>query len=473
MLIKGHKVGGAKELGHLVGLGGAVLQQTVQRYFTQINAAFGQRYEFPTVTLTGDFEVEFTAMLNSGHTDVAHILLGNKTDTSSTVFVFTSNNQLRVRDSSGAYGVDAGVAVKTGVLQSYLIKRVGSNVKAYVDGVLAVNFISTAAYVFDLIGTYSGYAYHTDGIISNVKITDNGTLVACYKLDENWISDSIVVNSAPNASGPELWNDAPTVLGSWVDNSDSTFSLSGTGGSILQDTNNIVEDHKTYLVTYTVSEGMTGGVRALVYGSSKVGVGLVRGAGGTYTQRLTVSTNTSSGIPSGKVAFQSYSDFNGTISDISVKRVDGYGKAISIVAEDAPLFTQIDIGWLGENLDTGQFATASNALGGATITTDFANRSLEVTAPGINSGYPRMTLDFGSVIGNKYRVSGSSSGFATPGLAVRFATSGATALVAPDVGIYSKDVIAEASALQMLVDGTKLGTSSFDNVSVRRILEVS
>jgi hypothetical protein len=61
MLIKGHRVGGLRQAGHLVGLGGVSIAPVVQRYMTELVAAFGQYFSTSApITVSGDFEIEVT-----------------------------------------------------------------------------------------------------------------------------------------------------------------------------------------------------------------------------------------------------------------------------------------------------------------------------------------------------------------------------------------------------------------------------
>lgn len=139
----------------------------------------------------------------------------------------------------------------------------------------------------------------------------------------------------------------------------------------------------------------------------------------------------------------------------------------------APLFGPVVC--LGPELVTDETISVTNATGGAVYTTDAVNRSITITQPGSSTSYPRILLVPGLTVGQTYKVVGrinpGQAGLSTP-TAVRLATSGTANTVPFDssTGIFEGTVIAAANMLEVLVDGTKAGTITIDELSIRRVL---
>lgn len=130
---------------------------------------------------------------------------------------------------------------------------------------------------------------------------------------------------------------------------------------------------------------------------------------------------------------------------------------------------------LGSELFSSQAATSSNASGGATMSEDLANRSIEVTVVGTSKSYPRLRIDLGMEVGKTYRIYGTNVGDKTnlnTVIPVRAALTGTTAPLSYDetTGIFSGDVVAEDSNLEFLMDGTELGTCTITNLTCREVL---
>lgn len=188
--------------------------------------------------------------------------------------------------------------------------------------------------------------FHAVRINSIKTVGTFNNLLRQYNLDDN---SSILANSA-TVLGEELWNNSPTLLTTgWVDNGGGSYSCDGTEPALVHDNANIINDGESFLVTYTIDSVTSGSARVLVYGQNLVGVGNLRPTTGTYTEIINVTDGTSSGEASGSVRVQSFA-FDGTISNISIRQADGYGKVINGNDEDWSERERAEDGvWLGVN----------------------------------------------------------------------------------------------------------------------------
>lgn len=128
----------------------------------------------------------------------------------------------------------------------------------------------------------------------------------------------------------------------------------------------------------------------------------------------------------------------------------------------------------GPNKDTGQSMSVDNGAGGAVYTTD--GRSITITTAGSNAGYPRLTFNLGLVTGVTHECRVVLSGThprasAAPGINfIRLASAGTTAyLYNVGGGVHIGMINAEAGVLNILIDGTQLGTLTVDSISVREL----
>lgn len=191
--------------------------------------------------------------------------------------------------------------------------------KIFTNGVATLVF--TAGAGLTRIGVEKTSAINGDSVDINfdIRLTNaNGTVVNSsatgwglfqQQTDGDWL-------------GRNSWNNLPTsITTSWTNNGDGSYSCDGTTGALITDDNNTLSDNYTYLTTYTVNQASAGSVRVLVYGSSMVGVGTARSSIGTYTEQLTIGTDTGSGTPTGSIKMQSFPSFNGTVSEVSVREL--------------------------------------------------------------------------------------------------------------------------------------------------------
>jgi len=103
-----------------------------------------------------------------------------------------------------------------------------------------------------------------------------------------------------------------TTLGDWT----ISGGLANCNGTSIMFTNASIIANKTYKVTYTVSDFVSGGVKIRINGSPDTD-GLVRNANGTYTEYITSSSSVN-----GNFSFAAVVSFTGSIDNVSVQQVD-------------------------------------------------------------------------------------------------------------------------------------------------------
>lgn len=171
------------------------------RYFTTLDG-LADYYTIPTVTLTGDFEIEFKVVLNNA-SDFA-IFLGNTTN-SSYRFRLTTLGNVSIASNTGTVTFTSPLTLD-GKLRTIKVSLVGNDFKLYQDNVLldTVTDGTTAGgqIVWTSIGVQNGLN-HFNGLISEVKIYDNSVttdLIRYYKIDENLALGTTIVDSGSDGS---------------------------------------------------------------------------------------------------------------------------------------------------------------------------------------------------------------------------------------------------------------------------------
>lgn len=209
----------------------------------------------PTVTLAGDFVIEFdlstTSITNSA-------ILGSA---SSIDITMLSTGFVRIAD--GVAAVTSNIIVNDGVIHRVKLARVSGLVSFYVDGVPAGSGVAAASLTFEQMYRDVTTNY-LSGILANLKIWDNGTLIRDYPLDDNSTDlrelvsgqNGTGVNFTPDQwglfqqqatgewLGQELWDNSASIFfgsqeQSTIDNGSYTVATTGNGtgiqnGSITQ-----------------------------------------------------------------------------------------------------------------------------------------------------------------------------------------------------------------------------------------------
>ena len=348
-------------------------------------------------------------------------------------------DRLRIFSSSApVLNVVTDVPVFDGLLHLVRIEYTSTTtmVRVLVDGAEAIpntltGYDFSSSDITELWREASGTG-NLSGIIANLKITDNGTLIRSYAIGDN---SDILVNGATELGANE-WSSSSIDAGSgWADNLDGSYTKAATGFSRIgfDIGNATLEPFTTYLIDVDVST-VTDALRIFL------------NDGGPY-----LATHT---LPSGKstVAITTLSEpvlvfddseFTGTISGLRVRQADGYGTIINGLANDWGLFQEQSIGgdWLGQELaavnstpllgddSDPEFFTIGDVTEGITysISAEFTNTGNHGAASGwsstrgVPSSAPFRSASWtpGIIIGGEFVASSSGSlqlfGRAAPG----------------------------------------------------------
>lgn len=156
-------------------------------FFTTLSAASGMYYSIPSITLSGEFEIEVEIALDdlvdewllSHSSDPANNRIGLN---ASSAFVIEMNNVLR---NFGTVTSD----MSAGELSTVVITRDSSdNVTPYINGVSLGAQTLGEDFSIDAVGSWFG-SFYTSGIIRNLKIwtggdRTTGTLARYYPINE-------------------------------------------------------------------------------------------------------------------------------------------------------------------------------------------------------------------------------------------------------------------------------------------------
>ena len=115
-----------------------------------------------------------------------------------------------------------------------------------------------------------------------------------------------------------LWSNQPEVVQSgWTNNGDGTFTSDGTGSLQIRDgiAKGVLVNGKTYRVWFSILARTAGSVRVVIYGDDQAGIGTERSAVSDYYEEVTITDATSN---QDTLAFQSRTNFNGTIGNIYI-----------------------------------------------------------------------------------------------------------------------------------------------------------
>lgn len=171
----------------------------IRRYFTELASIGSQHYTIPEVTLSGDFEYafEFTTTSTAEQGLCGHI------DTVQNFVRLHSGGKIQVKTDSATTTFDLPVSdYRDGKIQSGVLSRVSGTMSLVVSAEDLGSFTNTGDLNISILGasaSTSEVVSHLDGIISNVKITDAGTLVRWYEIKETWANDLVLKDVSGNA----------------------------------------------------------------------------------------------------------------------------------------------------------------------------------------------------------------------------------------------------------------------------------
>ncbi len=271
-------------IGPMIGDGGVLT-----RYLTRLDALLTQYYTIHTWTASGDFEIEFDAVITTG---INQKLIGDTADNSS--IAWDANDNVAIRIGFSWYVV--GAYPQNSKFNRWRVTRVGSLVSVFIAGNLVGTASTSAAMSFDLIG--SRISEYTTGYIANVSLQTAGDN-RLYKFDENFGETSVVKNSLATL-GSELASnifiDIDTVNGF------ENFGVTNISAALV------------YLCEMEVESVTAGTIRLNTNGNTSSNISE------PDTVSLTASGSTFARLQSGA------GGFTGRVK-LSVKQADGYGTA--------------------------------------------------------------------------------------------------------------------------------------------------
>jgi hypothetical protein len=284
------------------------------------------------------------------------------------------------------------------------------------------------------------------------------------------VKPNVVLGNELITNGDFATDSGWTTLGGW---SIGGGSANCNGGSIMY-TNGGIEVSKTYKVTYTIINYVSGNVRSIFNGSTTDGNGTTRNANGTFTELVQSTDNASGTFSFGAVA----GSFIGSIDNVSVKedisadfdftrnssatRVgeDGYIQDVQIIGGE--LVQNGDFEEIGSELIVnGDFATDSdwNKDSGWTISGGTANSS--------GVGYSRIYQDEVLTSGKIYKLRFDITAYTSGQLEVY--NNGQWEGAYDAVNSYEKLINANTSFLYFRAKNSSPFTGSIDNVSVKEV----
>lgn len=149
-------------------------------------------------------------------------------------------------------------------------------------------------------------------------------------------------------TGSELWTDLPDTIDSgWTDNGDDTYTCDGTNNANI---NQLVPagdigDGGTFLVEAEILVRNSGGMRLLVYGPDDVGIATNMNSVGVHREVIHIDTATAT--TTNAVIINSNVSFNGTVGNISVKRINH-----GVNVDGVQSFTYLDASTVNSNVVT-------------------------------------------------------------------------------------------------------------------------
>ncbi|WP_028470052.1 hypothetical protein [Neptunomonas japonica] len=240
MLIKGHRVGGLRQRGHLVGFGGVPITP-VERYFTE-NLAAGGMYSAmsSSVPILGDFELEFDFYRSSptggsfifsnydtaaGKYGLSIYSTGDYGAGAGTLKVFGGTSPLISGLSNNKYyKVAFKYLAATGKMTTYLNGAVYSGpVSSTLPSGMGTSDVSA-------IARAAQGSFYFAGIVANLKLwlsanRDPSSLRIDMPLNES--AEEPVFKNKAAVLGSDLW--VNPALNGWVDNGNGSYTLAGDG----------------------------------------------------------------------------------------------------------------------------------------------------------------------------------------------------------------------------------------------------
>lgn len=292
--------------------------EAVSRYFRR-NEGTTDYATIPTVALAGDFKIYFTFLCDA---QSSFEVVGQSASYANHINVSSTEIEVRIAGTrlhfTGAF--------QDSLLHSGFVERVSGVTVINIDGVEIPEDtlqLNTSALTFDSVWGEAGVA-SGEGILADLKIYDNGSLIRDYPLDEpkgtSVIYDTVGGNNGTIING----NDEDKGLftqqedGDWLGQNMWTFGdaisngAEGTYTAIIGVGSGIFTSNTIYKCSGTVV-GLTAGQLWLQIGSNYH----IASVNGDFSVDVDSAANTGLRVITGA----SQPNVGATISDISVKEV--------------------------------------------------------------------------------------------------------------------------------------------------------
>ena len=217
------------------GMFGGVISATC-RFFTALNE-IDQYYTIPTVTLTGDFEIEFKGV-NDGDSSIISAM-GTSGDSLNRINLNNNNLSLPYRANGIEDSFALGMIATSTNLTTINIKKIGDDFITSQDGVILETrtnaTFAAEALTLDAIGQSNNRNYWNN-VLADVKIFDHTVSITepirYYKLDEDFSGTSTAIDSGIDGSHGTAVNittsgDEYCLDGCTWDNGTNSFDIAG------------------------------------------------------------------------------------------------------------------------------------------------------------------------------------------------------------------------------------------------------
>ena len=303
----------------------------VQREF-RTNEGSTDYATIPTVTLAGDFVIELDFLTSSSAG--TQVIIGD--DHNNTYYVSLISNSVNVWIAGQNLIFDYVSDPRNGVFHAMRISLLGTALSVDIDGVL-LGAQSVTPYAgannFRLYNSNSFNALFS-GILANLKIYDNGTLIRDYPIND----------------GKNILANVSTALGGELDG--LTYALTtaiGGVASVVLSSLSVIG--KTYLVEVSYS-GVVGDASVRIggfSGPSFTGTGTIEFVA-TATTTVSDILGALTGVTSGSVT-------------VSIKEAEGYGTIVNGNDDDWGLFDkQANGDWKGNGLSVPPWDSVDQVL---------------------------------------------------------------------------------------------------------------
>ena len=430
-------------------------------------------YELATPWVAaGDFEIE----VDFSTVSAANQTLCGRSQGTSTLVVLLSSGVIRTRFNGST--IDSSVvSVRDGRLHHFKITSVGTAITVLLDNVSIATGTASGSVNIDNIGTYSSGLLFFEGIISNVKLTDITTPANSLPFGLDELTQDYEYPTG-NVFGPEL---APANAAGWT--SQNGAILSDIEGGISIENNPTFGTAQLYLTasvgdTFVLNLNLQSADSQTVVNNVDTDLGATTLALGDNRLVFTIT----GASPSIRVLLNSTN--SGDVSElisISLQQVTNVLNYRNIALDVRETLTLTDGDWLGDELVTnGDFA---NGLTGWSAGANGAISNLANTLVVTDSGgaYGRAVTPLVFAAGNTYTVSFEIVSLTTS--IARFGvtnnSNGAAETSLLDISVAGVQAFPYAASLStnyvtlLNQDGVSGRESVWDNVSVKRLIEVA